>query len=361
MVMRRLEISHLRNLASVQLQLAPHFNYLMGGNGAGKTSVLEAVYLLARSRSFRGAAMAPVIAKGQVGLAVRAELEDGRSLGLAKEQGGSTVLRIDQQPVRKLSAGAALLPLQLLSPNVSDLVFAGPSERRKFLDWGLFHMEHTALAALRDFQLANKQRNAVLKSWNGPNSEHLLDVWTEAFCRRAATVDGLRKKYAQALIPVVREALEELRVEFQVDMAYWNGWGEAPLHKVLEENLARDVKSGATSSGPHRAGLSIDAPEGPARVTLSRGQGKLLATALILAQARVLRTQTGCRTLFLIDELGAEMDRGHLTRVLALLDPTTCQVIATSTHPPGPEFADSGADVDLRLFHVEQGKVTPKA
>ncbi len=361
MVMRQLEISNLRNLTAARLQLAPHFNYLVGGNGAGKTSVLEAVYLLARARSFRGASVASLISKGHDSLLVRADLEDGHSLGLSRAHDGNAVLHIDQQPVRKLSSSAALLPLQLLSPDVGDLVFAGPGGRRKFLDWGLFHMEQSAFAALRDFRVANRQRNAVLKSWCGRESEQSLEVWTDAFCRHAAAVDAFRREYAEALIPVVREALGELRVAFQVGMTYRNGWGDASLRKVLEQSIAKDVKSGVTSLGPHRADLSLEVPEGQARAILSRGQGKLLAVALILAQARLLQAHAQRRTLFLIDELGAEMDQRHLARMLALLDPATCQVIATSTQPPGPEFADAQAGEGFRLFHVEQGEITARA
>ncbi len=355
--MRCLEVSHLRNLSSVRLNLHPHFNYLIGPNGAGKTSVLEAAYLLARSRSFRGQAIAPIIAHGEDGLVVRAILEDGRTLGLSKTRTGNTALHIDEQPVRKLSASAALLPVQLLLPNVSDLVFGPPSERRRYLDWGLFHVKQTYLNTLRDFQAAYKQRNAVLKSWGGPDSEQLLDVWTDAYSRHAAAVDEFRAQYVAELLPHVSAALERLSVDFEVRLSYRNGWGEQPLEKLLGENLAKDVKLGTTQVGPHRADLSLDVLGGPARMTLSRGQGKLLAMALILAQARLLQALSERRSLFLIDEVGAEMDSVYLARMLALLSVETCQVIATSTRPPSQEFGAAFNEQELTLFHVEQGRV----
>ena len=355
--MRCLEVSHLRNLSSVRLNLHPHFNYLIGPNGAGKTSVLEAAYLLARGRSFRGQAIAPIIAHGEDGLVVRAVLEDGRTLGLSKTRTGNTALRMDEQPVRKLSASAALLPVQLLLPNVSDLVFGPPSERRRYLDWGLFHVKQAYLNTLRDFQAACKQRNAVLKSWGGPDSEQLLDVWTDAYSRHAAAVDEFRARYVAELLPHVSAALERLNVDFEVRLSYRNGWGEQPLEKLLGETLAKDVKLGATQVGPHRADLFLGVLGGPARMTLSRGQGKLLAMALILAQARLLQALSERRSLFLIDEVGAEMDSVHLARMLALLSVETCQVIATSTRPPSQEFGAAFNERELTLFHVEQGRV----
>ena len=355
--MRRLEIEHLRNLTAVRLPLGPHFNCLVGPNGAGKTSVLEGAYLLTRGRSFRGHAVGPVIADGQDGLVVRAELESGRHLGIARPRRGKTLLHIDQQPTRRLSEAAALLPLNLLLPNVSELVFGAPGDRRRFLDGGLFHVEPSYLMALRDFQGANRQRNAVLKAWGSPGSEQQLDVWTEAFCHHADRVHGFRTQYVEELKPWVAAVLEALEVPFEVELGYWNGWGDEALEKMLGDALAKDVKSGSTNAGPHRADLSLGISGAAARNKLSRGQGKLVATALILAQARLLQAQTQRRSLFLIDELGAEMDSAHLARLVSVLDAATCQVIATSTRLPGEEFESLASDGSLALFHVEQGQV----
>ena len=288
---------------------------------------------------------------------MRATMENGHTLGLAKTRMGATTLHIDEQPVRKLSAGASLLPVHVLLPNVSDLVFGPPSERRRYLDWGLFHVKQSYLGALRDFQAAYRQRNAALRSWGEQNSEQLLEVWTDAYARRAAAVDEFRSQYLAELRPYVDAALVQLDVDFEVRLGYRNGWGEQPLEKLLGETLAKDVKLGATQAGPQRADLSLDVVGGPARMTLSRGQGKLLSMALILAQARLLQAQSERRSLFLIDEVGAEMDGVYLTKMLALLSADICQVIATSTRPPSQEFGAAFDGRELMLFHVEQGSV----
>ena len=355
--MRCLEISNLRNLISVRLNLHPHFNYLLGPNGAGKTSVLEGAHLLARSRSFRGQAIGSVITHNQDAVLVRGTLDTGRTLGLSRERTGKTVLHVDQQLVRKRSVSAALLPVQVLLPNISDLVFGSPGERRRYLDWGLFHVKHSYLTALRDFQAAYRQRNAVLKSWGTPDCERQLDLWTDAYCRCAARVHEYRSEYVADLKPFVDAVMEELQVGFDLQLEYRSGWGDTDLQKLLEESLVKDVKSGSTQAGPHRAELSLEAAGNAARTTLSRGQGKLVATALVLAQARLLQRQTQRRSLFLVDELGAEMDPVHLSRMLALLNSDSCQVIATSTQSLGPEFKTMREGKDLKLFHVQQGCV----
>ncbi len=266
-------------------------------------------------------------------------------------------MHIDQQPTRRLSEAAALLPLQLLLPNVSELVFGAPGERRRYLDGGLFHVEPAYLMALKDFNGACRQRNALLKAGGRQGSEQELDVWTEAFCRHAEGVHAFRTSYVDELTPWVGGVLEELELPCELALSYWNGWGDEPLDKLLGDTLAKDVKSGTTNAGPHRADLSLGIAGASARNKLSRGQGKLVATALILAQARLLQVQTQRRSLFLIDELGAEMDSAHLARLVAVLDSATCQVIATSTRQPGEEFEIWASEDNLVLFHVEQGEV----
>ena len=361
MIIRRLEISHLRNLNTVTLSLNPRFNYLYGPNGAGKTSVLEAVHLLARGRSFRGRRIAPIVQNGERNLLVRAELEDGRSLGLFRERSGKTQRHVDRTEVKRLSDAAALLPIHLILPGVSDLVFGGPAERRHCLDWGMFHVKPGYLQVLRSYLSAVKQRNAVLKSWNTTGSNSALQAWTDTLCEKAEPVHELRKDYISRLIPGFETALAELEANFSIEIDYRKGWGDGELAKYLRDSLDNDVKSGATGLGPHRADLSFRVLAKDAGAILSRGQGKLTAIALVLAQAQLLKSVTGHGSVFLIDDLGAELDHSHSTRMLALLRAIGCQVISTSTRSPFEELNALFGSDNVALFHVKQGGVEASA
>ena len=361
MVIRDLEISRFRNLTSVTLNLNPQFNYLCGPNGAGKTSVLEAVHVLARGRSFRGRQIAPVIQAGERDLLVRATLENGQVLALSRDRGGKTQLHVNRATTRRLSDAAAQLPVRLILPNVSEIVFGGPGERRQCLDWGVFHVEPAFLPALRDYLSAVRHRNAVLKSWGATDSRSALNTWTDAVCRQAQAVHEYRSAYVGDLIPHFKTALAGLEADVPLELTYKNGWGGENLAKILGETLENDVKSGSTGVGPHRADLSLKTPDGDAGTTLSRGQGKLVATALVLAQAQLLQARVGQRSVFLIDDLGAELDSAHGSRMLALLRSSGCQVISTSTRPPGGEFDALFTGESLKMFHVEQGQITATA
>ncbi|MDE0062647.1 MAG: DNA replication/repair protein RecF [Gammaproteobacteria bacterium] len=361
MIINELQVLHVRNLTSVSINPNQQFNYLYGENGAGKTALLEAVHLLARGRSFRGRRIAPIIQTGERSLLVRAELADGHSLGISRDRSGKTELHVDRAEARRLSDAAALLPVHLILPDVSQLIFGGPGERRQCLDWGMFHVKQGYLSAHRKYLAALRQRNAILKSWNEAGSRAAIDAWTETVCREAETVHDYRCEYVSGLIPHFQAALAGLEAGFAIELAYKSGWGEEELAKVLGDSLDNDVKLGSTGAGPHRADLSLKVADRDAGVTLSRGQGKLVAIGLILAQAQLLKDRTGQRSVFLIDDLGAELDGAHGARMLTLLRSSGCQVISTSTRPPSEEFVALFGRGNFAMFHVKQGQINAVA
>jgi len=358
---QRLEIQDLRNLASVALDLGPGLNCFFGPNGAGKTAVLEAVHLLARGRSFRSQQAGDVIRRDQQAMLVRAVVQDEhrgeQRLGVARGRAGRTELRINGRAERRLSQAAEILPLQVMVPALSDLVFGGPGLRRQWLDWGVFHVEHGYLKVLRAYLHALRQRNAALKSLGaGRLSERGLDVWTEEVATLAEAVTAAREAYLEALAPDIESVMKALAPSLDVAVAYQRGWpaGQS-LRKVLGDSLPREVKWGTTQSGPHRGDVRLRVGGLDAGSTLSRGQGKSLASGMMLAQARQLR-QTAKRTsVFLIDDIGAELDLAHRDRFFRLLKEQGAQVLATATEGPGS--LTGVPEMDTTVFHVEHGEV----
>jgi DNA replication and repair protein RecF len=280
-------------------------------------------------------------------------------VGMSRMRSGRGELRIDGRPGRRLSDVSALLPLQVMTPSLSDLVFGGPAERRQWLDWGLFHVEPDHLRALRQYLHAVRQRNAALKSVAlGHLPESALTVWTDEVLECAEPVTERRRAYLERLVPVVERTLAELAPSLSVSVRYAPGWpGSGPLRKVLGESLSRELKYGATQSGPHRADVEIMADGAAAASALSRGQGKALASALMLAQARLLWGTARRASVFLIDDLGAELDLAHNERLFGQLGELGAQILATSSL--GPDLWRSPAGLPLTVFHVEHGRVHP--
>jgi DNA replication and repair protein RecF len=360
----RLEISGVRNLSSVSIECAAGLNLFIGPNGAGKTAILEAVHLLARGRSFRSTTAESVIQHGTEHLMVRARLEDEHrgalSVGLAKHRGNRTELHLNEVPERRLSDVARLMPIQLALPDASDLVFGAPQERRRFIDWGTFHVEPPYLDQLRDYQRALHQRNALLRYLKGQQSESTereLDVWTERLISLATEVDRARQLYLARLCPIVLTKLAALAPEVEIAMSYRPGWREGgTLEDCLRESVARDVKFGLTHFGPHRGDLRLSVGTGAAAATLSRGQAKIVASALRLAQAELTNELGGRQSLFLIDDVGAELDAAHNERFFRALEATGSQVFATATSATALGSAFIGC---RQVFHVEQGSCHP--
>lgn len=359
---QRLEIHDLRNLERVDITLCPALNYFHGDNGAGKTAILEAVHLLARGRSFRSSQPSDLIRRGADSLLVRAEVGDEHrgqvGLGLVRHRNGRAELRMNGRPERKLSQAAQLLPLQVMGPGLSDLVFGSPAERRQWLDWGLFHVEHGYLAVLRQYLHAVRQRNAGLRAVaRGDMELPGLTVWTDAVIDLASQVSESRGAYLERLLPELERTLQELAPELDLEVAYRRGWpADQSLRKVLGESTRREVKSGVTQSGPHRADVDLRVAGLAAATSLSRGQGKALASAMMLAQARLLRSRASRSSVFLIDDIGAELDLPHSGRFFRILTDLGAQVLATSNSDP--RALTSLPAVEIKAFHVEHGRVT---
>jgi DNA replication and repair protein RecF len=360
---QRLTIENLRNLSSVRLDLQPGLNYFHGANGAGKTALLESVHLLARGRSFRGGHVADLIQRGAEELQVTAVVEDehrGRqNVGIARSRRDKAQLRINGEGGRPQSEAALLMPLQVMVPSLSDLVFGPPSERRRWLDWGTFHVKPDYLRAQRAYLHALRQRNAGLKAIGvGRLRPDALQVWTEELVKYAEQVTSDRAAYLRELEPLLLEAVETLVPGLDLSITFRAGWpdGQA-LGEVLSGSLAKEVKSGATQCGPHRAEVELRAGGMPAGAVLSRGQGKSLASAMTLSQSRLLMQTARRASVFLIDDAGAELDLERTRLFFKLLMDLGVQVLATSTHAPA-DFATL-AGSRITTFHVEHGTVLP--
>jgi len=338
-----------RNLVPLELSPAPGMNWFFGPNGAGKTSILEAVYLLARGRSFRSARVARVIQKDTQALTVVARRGDtGSRLGVERDADGWRG-RIDGRDCQRISEFAALLPLTLIEPGSHDLIDGGPDRRRQFLDWQLFHVEHGYLVAWQRFARLLRQRNAALKTQAG---NAVLDALEPEFLRGAQVLGNARRSLAARLSGHVEQVQGELgfRLPGELALRYRSGYpADAELAETLRSARDRDRERGFTQHGPHRAELVLTC-NAQAASEMSRGQQKLAAVLLLLAQYRLLAEGQSLAPLLLIDDPVSELDAAHLKALLGWLGRESVQSWITATDE---------ASVAAQMFHVEQGRVVP--
>ena len=401
----RLDIRRLRRFDEVQLLPGPGLNLITGDNGAGKTSVLEALHLMAYGRSFRarvrdglirhgdeatevfvewrerwsggtqalparhpagnGDPAAPGLASPQPGhgedrpglpalSGVPGEgLERSRRAGL-RHTGRDWEGRLDGQPVAQLGDLCAALAVVSFEPGSHALITGAAENRRRYLDWGLFHVEQQFLPLWRRYARALRQRNALLKSRAGDDQ---LDAWDRELAEAGEPLSQYRQRYLDAIDPRLAllaadlaPSLGALRLEYQP------GWrrDDFPLVDALLFCRERDRLAGFTSVGPHRADWRIGFGALPGREALSRGQAKLTALAALLAQAEYHAAICLDWPVIGLDDLASELDRHHQTRVLDWVRATGAQAFITGTEVPPGLAASKG---EITLFHVEHGSL----
>ncbi len=355
MSLRHLQISNLRNIGHCSLDFGPQLNIIAGANGSGKTSVLEAIYLLGRGKSFRSAYSRRIVRHGQSSLIVFGrvsnDLTGQHGVGIQINDGKFTS-KVDGQYLTQSSGLASLVPLLLINPDADKLVKGSPRLRRGFLDWGLFHVEQTFLSIWHRYSRVLKQRNAQLK--RGMDS---IFQWNQQFLVSAAELHALRVRYVHELTLVAEPLFNEL-VGFECTFSYHQGWPDGlPIEEATEDNIASDIRAGFTQRGPHRADLVMFVDGRRASDVLSGGQLKLAACALIIAQARMFVNKFDRPCLLLIDDLPAELDVNRRKILMGLLEGSGCQLFVTTTDPRLLDFSGYG---DARMFHVEQGVVAAR-
>ncbi len=351
MTIRRFKAERFRCLSSADVELASDYNVVFGDNASGKTSFLEALAYLGRGKSFRGAPTQAVVQHGEKTFVLFGRIEkEGREIGVGVENGpeGLTA-RVDNES-GGASELAAALPLQIIDPDVHNLVAGGPEQRRRFIDWMAFHVEHGYVDLWRQFRRTLKQRNAGLKS---PSMRRSLAAWDAEYIKLSMAVDAARRRVLDRAAEALGRQSRNL-LDGAIDYEYAQGWasGEA-LEDALAGCLDRDIQQGSTQVGPHRADLKLRYDERQAKRLVSRGQQKLLACSMVLAATEVAQGALGQPVLLLLDDPAAELDRNALERLLQQSFNLGCQLVATSLEKETLTFPS-----EPRRFHVKHGEIS---
>lgn len=354
----RLEIAGLRRFEQVRLAPAPGLNLITGDNGAGKTSVLEALHLMAYGRSFRGRVRDGLIRQGAEAVEVFVEWQEEATTRLRRaglrHRGSDWEGRLDGVPTPHLGELCAALAVVTFEPGSHALVTGGGETRRRFLDWGLFHVEQDFLPLWRRSARALKQRNALLKA---RVRDGQLDAWEHELAVAGTLLTSRRQRYLEQLQPHLQAVVADLLpAAGMATLEFLPGWRREDLSLADALLLARerDLTAGYTSVGPHRADWRIGYADLPGREALSRGQAKLTALSILLAQAEQHAALRGEWPVIALDDLASELDRAHQRRVLQRLLASGPQILVTGTEPPAGLLE---LDLPAAQFHVEHGQL----
>ncbi len=350
-----LKINNLRVIESAKIEPGPALNLFQGHNGAGKTTILEALAILSRGRSFRSGQVSAQIGPHGDTYTLLCDIESdskqAHRMGIERSRSAWKARR-DGQDVGQLTELSERLPVVSMHPENYSLVSGPPEARRRYLDWGVFHVKQGFLEDWRRYSRALEQRNAALRQ-GAPM--RVIDSMTPMLASLASKIDEARgaetsqlSSRLEMLLPRLSDSIPAVRVDYQA------GWPGESFENALSERLDLDRDRGWTSVGPQRAELVFRSDGKLARDIFSRGEQKLLYVALNLAQAERM-AESGQRPVLLIDDLASEFDGEHLERVVERCLSFSFQTWVTGTDTT--TFARRQAG-DARMFHVKHGEVT---
>ena len=352
MILTNLELRNFRNYREQVVEPAPGLNLLVGGNGQGKTNLLEAIYLFSTGRSHRTHRDAPLVRFDSSWYDLRAEVTGVHgelSLRITYEVDKGKRVYINGSPQERVSDLLGVLSSVQFSPEDLVLVKGPPAARRSYLDSMLSQASKTYYHYLSEYSRVLAQRNQVLKGINRqPSLKYTLEVWdskliesgSQLMTRRAEAVDNLS---SYILKSHSRIAPGSVGFEYRPSLGEGTDGGSTPgrlseweeaYEKVVEKNRTTEITRGITLQGPHRDDIHITLGGNEARLYASQGQQRTISLALRMAELGFIEDAIDDRPLLLLDDVFSELDEGRRSSLLELLS-DSYQTILTLTDLDG--------------------------
>ena len=353
MSLHKLDIYRVRNIQQATLYPSTGINFIYGNNGSGKSALLEAIFILGRSRSFRTHNIKHVINYNASDLVVSGQClrNNGHitQIGVQLSYNDSEI-RINQASHCKRSELAYTFPVQFVYPKSYQLLDGGSSMRREFMDWGIFNQDEDYLLVWQKYKKCLLHRNALLKDKNLAQ----LPIWDNELVHYAKLVSNYRMLYIEQL---QENFINTCRLFFDIDsvaLSYFPGWDfKQEFHDILVANLSKDCRYGITHYGAHRSDFYLLINNRIAKDYASRGQLKILVLALKLAQIQLLSEKFSKMGCFFIDDFGAELDSVNKFKLLQFLADSKIQVFLSANEIS--QFGDFTCINEAKWFQVEQG------
>ncbi len=390
MPIRSIKLANFRNLSSLNIELSDGVNFIIGHNGTGKTSILEAIYLLSTGRSFRTNNLAKLIKFNceylaiNAALASSAEQEFTTLVDYHRNKKADKRLLLNNSAVKSIAEIAAILPVCNIDGEVFHALSSAPMYRRQLYDWGVFHVKHEFLNSWRRYEGVLKQRNSLLRQharlYVRPDAENKhrnikglreIRVWDNLFIDAAFELVQIRQAYFNLLEINFSYYIEKLlpKFSYHIRLGLNHGLGaelnnkkitdsdyfKAYLQAALADKLLHDLSRGYTSVGPHRMDIIFKYNDQVAKDLVSRGQEKLIIVAFYLAQLSVIKARAGKKCTVLIDDLAAELDPQSWQLLYQQLLASEHQLIFSAISEQQISLGSETSEPrEIKMFHVEQ-------
>ncbi len=359
MWLKQLSVENCRVIEQVNLTLSPQTNLLIGDNASGKSSLLEALSILSRGRSFRSPRIQEIIRHGKKTLTVAGKVHNNETgaeypIGISKTT-DETRIRINHADISQQAELSSHLPLTVIHPDTLDILSGSPSQRRALLDWVAFYRSADFHQDWRNYQRVLKQRNVCLRD---EQQRFALQHWTEQLAELQPSIHRARCDALNAL-ELTLEQLDTLFTHTGTPvLKLYSGFPNTvkaddyeSILRFLKSRQEHETQHGMSLYGCHRGDLQVTLDGVLAARYASRGQLKMLGVALLLAQSQAITTDVQKRGIIAIDDLISELDVENQALLYQVLQQTDQQLIVTGTQHPGDEhLMDTG-----KTFHVEHG------
>ncbi|GLR71264.1 DNA replication/repair protein RecF [Agaribacter marinus] len=364
MHINQLRLTNFRNFSQLDLSPSPTINFIYGANGAGKSSILEAIHVLGFGRSFRTNKPNSIINASETNVESATvfsnyeALDTTHKIGFSRSRQDGFTFNIDGEKSVRVGDIVRKVPVQIFTPQSSELIVGSPSLRRKYIDWLLFHVEQSFYLANSSYTKVLKQRNAFLKSTNvtGIGNTDFFDSWLPQLENFGLRIDAHRKSYINDLNKELITLYAQFRPEINVEIRYNQGWDkDSSLSEALNTKLERDLIRGFTSVGPHKADLVFLVDGKPASEFLSRGQLRVFVSLLLIAEVKLLKRKTNKNTIFLVDDISAELDDATKEFFLDKAVEDSTQLFVTAIEKDQLSFIEKYKN--KKVFHVKHNSV----
>lgn len=331
MYISNIQIQNFRNILSSGYKFSSGFNFIIGKNGSGKTSILESIYFLSHSRSFRSSQLSRIINHdaNEFIIFINATNTDNITISLSRKNNGSNISKLNSEVQKNHTDITRNLPIQLINPESFNMINSGAQQRCKILDWGAFYLDKSFLKIWQQTKYLVKQRNSALKQ-NYPKT--YIDSIDKKLHEFGNLLDIKRVIYFDKLKPKIYEILKQFNPDLELNIEYFRGWNlNKDLDKVLDESYSSDSRYNVTSHGPHKADIIMTVNNKPIQDIFSRGQQKLLICAIKLAQGELHNLDNENRCIYLIDDITSELDSTHTQTLFTYLKKLKSQIFITTT------------------------------
>ena len=353
MKLESLQVRQVRNLTDVQITPNAEVNIIYGENAAGKTALLESIYLLSKLRSFRTPHIKEVIQHNKNELTISGVITNHNNVPIntgIRKTNKETEIRYDGNRIKTVSEQANNVIVQCAIPENIKVLTGVPRDRRKWMDWAMFHVEQEYLQTWQDYHYALRNRNALLRR---PAKNNEFFIWESKMAKTAELLSDMRKNYLICLQKYYKEVAGEHPRRNVVFGIKKDKYQASNFLEYLQAARQSDIKAGFTQNGPHKADIEFKIQGKHANTVFSRGQTKLFVTMLSIAQAKLLKIEKGKTPIILADDLTAELDNKTVATLLELLYEEKMQLFLTTIEPS--EIHKSNKEISL--FHVEHGRV----